>query len=115
MAQPPRSHAWRWTLRVLMLLAGLVGSLFALEWALGTWNLLGVNHPSEINRYRLQMWDFEIKGVEDADLLDGLLFMHRPRGRQTFGDFTVSVNGLGFRGPEARLTVQLRQRDRVFG
>jgi hypothetical protein len=100
MTDPRKPRRRRWVWRALLLMAGLVGAQFALEWVLRTWDVLGVNHPTEIAQYRLQMWDFDIRGPDDADRLDGILFRHRPGGRKRFGSFEVAINSLGFRGPE---------------
>jgi hypothetical protein len=71
-----------------------------LEVALRSFNLFGVNHGRNELKYRAEALDLTALGADGGRDLDGTLFRHKPSKTVDLGEFTLTTNSLGFRGPD---------------
>lgn len=96
----PRAFWWRWGSRLGGLLLAFGLAVFAVELAMRTFDLFGVNHGPNTLRYRTESLLPTWTGADGKRDLDGTLFRHKPSTTVDFGGFKITTNALGFRGPE---------------
>lgn len=96
---PTRRRRPRW-IGLAVLLVATVAAVFAADKLVWGFNVAGVRHSSETQRYRAELCDLLLHGPDGQLDLDGELLVHRPSSRAEFHGFWVSINARGFRGPE---------------